>query len=599
MLKEKIFTFLSVLIVVSMLTMLLTGCGSKTDISTGSDTAAAVSAVNTSSIEESDMFTSRDQDPSYDDASSAHVIFDGSTVSAEGSGVQTDGSTVTITEEGTYVLSGSSEDGQVIVSADSASKIQLVLNGLTLKNSGSACILVTQADKVFITLAEGSENALSDNGQAFSATVDDSNIDGVIFSKDTLTFNGSGALAIQASANHAIVSKDDLKFTGGTYQITSSGKALSGKDSIRIKDGTFEIDSEDDALHSDNEEDGKGFVYIEGGTMNIATQDDGIHAENSIAVEGGTINISQSNEGIEALTIDINGGVLNVTASDDGINASGGSGSTTQNGFMGFGSDNGSGVTTAEKESEGSEYVSLAVSSSTPDTSQASDGSLMKGHGGMGGGMMDVEEDAYLRITGGEVNVNAGGDGLDSNGTIYIDGGTVLVNGPTNSGNGALDYGVDAIITGGTVLIAGSSGMAESFGTSSTQYSMMITLDSVASAGTAVTLTDSTGNTILTFTPEKQFQNVILSSPELKEGTYTLTVGSESQEVTVSSITTTVGSSGFGGGMMGGMPHGGGMGQSPDQNFGGNGMTPPGGGMGPGSNGGGMHRSDDSTTAAY
>ena len=248
MLKEKIFTFLSVLIVVSMLTMLLTGCGSKTDISTGSDTAAAVSAVNTSSIEESDMFTSRDQDPSYDDASSAHIIFDSSTVSAEGSGVQTDGSTVTITEDGTYVLSGSSEDGQVILSADSTSKIQLVL--------------VTQADKVFITLAEGSENALSDNGQAFSDTVDDSNIDGVIFSKDTLTFNGSGALAIQASANHAIVSKDDLKFTGGTYQITSSGKALSGKDSIRIKDGTFEIDSEDDALHSDNEEDGKGFVYI-------------------------------------------------------------------------------------------------------------------------------------------------------------------------------------------------------------------------------------------------------------------------------------------------------------------------------------------------
>ena len=223
MLKEKIFTFLSVLIVVSMLTMLLTGCGSKTDISTGSDTASAVSAVNTSSIEGSDMFTSRDLDPSYDDASSAHIIFDGSTVSAEGSGVQTDGSTVTITKEGTYVLSGSSEDGQVIISADSASKIQLVLNGLTLKNSGSACVLVTQADKVFITLAEGSENTLSDNGQAFSTTVDDSNIDGVIFSKDTLTFNGSGALAIQASANHAIVSKDDLKFTGGTYQITSSG----------------------------------------------------------------------------------------------------------------------------------------------------------------------------------------------------------------------------------------------------------------------------------------------------------------------------------------------------------------------------------------
>ena len=233
MLKEKIFSILSVVIVVSMLTMLLTGCGSKTDSSGASDTASAVSAVNTSSIEETDLFTSRDQDPSYDDATSSHITFDGSSVSAEGSGAAAEGSTVTITEEGTYVLSGSSEDGQIVISADSTSKIQLVLNGLTLTNSDSACILVTQADKVFVTLTEGTENTLSDGGQTYSATVDDSNIDGVIFSKDTLTFNGSGTLTIQASANHAIVSKDDLKFTGGTYHITSSGKALSGKDSIR------------------------------------------------------------------------------------------------------------------------------------------------------------------------------------------------------------------------------------------------------------------------------------------------------------------------------------------------------------------------------
>ena len=139
--------------------------------------------------------------------------------------------------------------------------------------------------------------------------------------------------------------------------------------------------------------------------------------------------------------------------------------------------------------------------------------------------------------------------------------------------------------------------MAESFGTSSTQYNMMVTLDSVASAGTTVTLTDSTGNTVLTFTPEKQFQNVILSSPELTEGSYTLSVGSDSQEVTVSSVTTAVGSSGFGGGMMGGMHQGNGMGQAPDQDFAGSGTTPHGSGMGPGS-GGGMPRAGSNTTAA-
>ena len=583
MLKEKIFSILSVVIVVSMLTMLLTGCGSKTDSSGDSDTASAVSAVNTSSIEETDLFTSRDQDPSYDDSTSTHITFDGSAVSAEGSGAAAEGSTVTITEEGTYVLSGSSEDGQIVISADSTSKIQLVLNGLTLTNSDSACILVTQADKVFVTLTEGTENTLSDGGQTYSATVDDSNIDGVIFSKDTLTFNGSGTLTIQASANHAIVSKDDLKFTGGTYHITSSGKALSGKDSIRIKDGTFEIRSEDDALHSDNEEDGQGFVYIEGGTLNISTQDDGIHAENSVAIEGGTITISQCYEGIEALTIYINGGVLDITSSDDGINASGGSSSTSSEGFMGPGGGNGFGTVTSEEGSEGSGYVSLAVTSATEDASQAQEDTLMHGHGGMGGGMMDVQQDAYLRITGGEVTVNSGGDSLDTNGNLYIDGGTILVNGPTNSGNGAMDYGIDAVITGGTVMIVGSAGMAQTFGTSSTQYSMMVTLDSAVSAGTTVTLTDSSGNTVLSFTPEKQFQNVILSSPELAEGTYTLTVGSNSQEVTVSSVTTTIGSAGNGGGMMGGMPQ--------------NGSMPQDGGMRPGGFGGGMHGSQSGTAA--
>ena len=251
-----------------------------------------------------------------------------------------------------------------------------------------------------------------------------------------------------------------------------------------------------------------------------------------MAIEGGTITISQCYEGIEALTIDINGGVLDITSSDDGINASGGSASTGNDGFMGAGGGNGFGAVTSEDGEEGSGYVSLAMTDTAADASQTQDGSVLRGHGGMGGGMMDVEEDAYLRITGGEVTVNSGGDSLDTNGNLYIDGGTILVYGPTNSGNGALDYG---------------------------------------------------GNTVLSFTPEKQFQNVILSSPELAEGTYTLTVGSDSQEVTVCSVTTTIGSAGNGGGMMSGMPQDGSM--------------PQGGGMRPGGFGGGMHGSQSGTAA--
>ena len=219
---------------------------------------------------------------------------------------------------------------------------------------------------------------------------------------------------------------------------------------------------------------------------------------------------------------------------------------------------------------------------------------------------MDTDENAYLRITGGDLTVNANGDGLDSNGYLYIDGGNITVYGPTNSGNGAVDYGLGATITGGTVMIAGSAGMAETFGGDSTQYSIMTTFDSVIRAGTEVTLTDSSGNVVLQFTPEKDYQNVILSSPSLAEGSYTLTAGSVSKEITVSSITTTVGS----GNTMGGMMNGGMQDSGSGSAFGGHqmpqgGMTPPdqNGGMSSGNSGfngnGSMTPPGQNAAAAY
>lgn len=611
MTRNIVFTSLSSILILAMLILSLSGCGSTSTASVDSS-SGTVTAVSTSSVEESDMFTSRDCDPSYDDADASHIVFSDSTCEAEGSGCTAEGSVVTITEEGTYVISGSTADGQIVVTADETAKVQLVLDGLTMSNDDNACILVTQADKVFITLADGTENSLSDSGTAYSQTIEDTNIDAVIFSKATLTFNGTGSLTVDASANQAIVSKDDLKFTGGNYTISSTDKALVGKDSIRIKDGSFTITAGDDGLHSDHEDADKGFVYIEGGTLSIASGDDGIHATNAISILGGVIDITESYEGIEALAIDINGGEIHVTASDDGLNASGGSNSTQEEQSGGFGSAPGGnfgsfggtgtpGNSTTDSVSTGdtdSGYISLAATQTITGSETAMGDTMQTGMGGgMGGMMMDVEEDAYLRITGGEITVNAGGDGLDSNGYLYIDGGTVTVYGPTNSGNGSIDYGVEAVITGGTVMIAGSSGMAETFGENSTQYSIMCNLSTAVSGGTEVTLKDSNGNTVLSFTPEKDFQNIILSSPDLAEGTYTLTAGSESQEIEVTSICTTVGSGGMGmgGGMINGGNMGGGMmpGSSGDQsgtmNSGNSGMTPPSGGSGMGP--GGMGRS--------
>ena len=485
-----------------------TGTGTGTYLSTTTSTSTDGMITDPSTLDLSSMFTSRDLETGYDESTSTAITLNGDSIEVSGSGATVDGTTVTITDEGTYIISGELSDGQIIVAAEDTTKVQLVLNGVTITNDDSACIYIKSGDKVFITLAAGTINTLSDTGSEYVQT-DENNVDGVIFSKSDVTFNGSGTLVINANYDHGIVGKDDLKFTGGTYVITATGHAIVANDSVRIKDGTFTLTSGDgkDGIQTSNEEEtGKGYIYIEGGDITITASDDGIHAATALIIAGGTINITESYEGLEGDTIDITGGDITVVASDDGLNAS---------------------TSTAQESNDWS-------------------------------AVMDSDDNAYIRITGGTVYVNAQGDGIDSNGMLYIEGGEVYVDGPTESMNGALDTGYSATISGGTVVAAGASGMVETFDTDSTQYSISYTFESTVSGGTEVTLTDSDGNVVFSYTPSKNFQNIVISTPDLTEGTYTITAGDLSEEITVSSISTTAGSSqGMG---MGGGPGGGGMG---------------------------------------
>jgi len=502
------------------------------------------------SLDLTDMFSERDRDASYDESSSAKITLNGTSAEVAGSGAAADGSTVTITEEGTYIVSGTLTDGQIIVEANDSAKVQIVLDGAEITNNDSACILVRSADKVCITLADGTTNTLSDTGDAYTQESEDYTIDGVIFSREDLTLNGSGKLIVNANYKHAVVSKDDLVITGGTYEITAKNKGLAGKDSVRIQDGTISITSEDDAIHTSNaEETGKGFVYIEGGNLTLSAGDDGIHAETALVIAGGTIDIAQSYEGLEGASIDIKDGTVNVKASDDGMNASISDGDSDKtdgvenDGFM-FRDQDAQIQNGSDSQNQESGEVRQA------DDSVQNDMVMHGGHGGMGGGgMMDAQPAAYLKISGGTVYVNAEGDGLDSNGMLYIEGGTTTVDGPTNSGNGSLDYGTGAEITGGTIVAAGSLGMAETFGDSSTQYSIMYNLESAVSEGTEVSLIDSAGNTVMTMTPEKSYQSLLFSSPDLTEGTYTIKAGETEETVEVSGVVTTAGAEG---GMHGG-----------------------------------------------
>ena len=257
-----------------------------------------------STLSASDQFTDRDLAQTADLSSAVSYTL-------------SDGQTITISEEGIYVLQGNADNVTVIVDALDTDKVQIVLDGVSVTNESAPVIYVKNADKVFVTTTS-TENSLSVTG-TFTAD-GETNTDAVIFSKDDLTINGTGTLKVTSTAN-GITSKDDLKVTGSTLSVTCADDALEANDSIRIAGGTITIDSEKDGLHAENDEDDTvGYIYISGGTLTIDAADDAVHATTILQVDDGTLDL-EAREGLEATQVLINGGDITIAASDDGINS--------------------------------------------------------------------------------------------------------------------------------------------------------------------------------------------------------------------------------------------------------------------------------------
>lgn len=436
----------TIILFLTMGALMLSGCNTKIGNTTQQTTES--STTTSSSITEtdtSDMFSDRDKEVGYDESESVTISLADNSSSCESDAVSITENTITIKDEGTYILSGSLSDGMIIVEAEDTDKVQIVLNGVSISNDQSAALYVRSADKVFVTTASGTENTLEHNGSSYTA-IDENNIDAAIFSKSDLTLNGEGTLTVTAQEGHGIVSKDDLVLTSGTYVITSASHGLSGKDSVRIANGTYTIVSGKDGIHAQNKDDSSsGFVYLAGGTYTIS-------------------------------------------AGDDGINAAGGNDSSSSEGFQG------------------------------------------------GDDQFASTEGAYIQISGGVLYVNASGDGIDSNGDITVSGGETYVSGPTNDGNGSLDYNGSAQITGGIFAASGSSGMAQNFDSSSTQGTIMVNIDE-QEGNTEISLLDSSSTELLSWTAEKQYSSIIISTPEIQQGeTYTITAGTAEQSVTMDSL---------------------------------------------------------------
>lgn len=550
----------------------ISGCSldsfSKTTTETSSESSS--SATEITYLDADDMFTDRDKEVGYDEDTATAITLSDDASSCDSSSVTISNNTITITDEGTYLLTGSLSDGQVIVDADDK-KVQLVLDSVNINCDTSAALYVKAADKVFVTLASDSENSLS-NTSDFVA-IDDNNIDAVIFSKDDLTLNGSGTLTVTAKYGHGIVSKDDLVITSGTYQITAAKHALSGKDSVRIADGVLTLDAGTDGIHSENtDNDAKGFIYIangdisitadsdgfdaeetlqvDGGNIEVAAGDDGLHADGDLIITDGTINVTKSYEGLEGMTVTVEDGNISVVSSDDGINAAG-DGTSEESSQSGTPPEKPDGSDSTEDRPEppsgfdkndnssansNSDSNSDSKPADLPDGNGGSgggNGAPGGGNGGPGGGMEEATDYNLIQISGGKIYINANGDGIDSNGNLTVTGGEIYVDGPTSGGDGALDCSGTALISGGTVIAVGSSGMAENFDSSSAQGSMITTVSDSMITGD-ITLTDSEGNTIVSYSPSKEYSSVAISCADLKEGeTYTLVAGDTSTSVSL------------------------------------------------------------------
>lgn len=513
---------ISILALILAFALTLTSCGTASGASSSAvrTTSSEQSADN--AVSKSEMFTERDLSDDYDESEAETITLNGSSAeTSAASGVSIDGSTVTISAEGVYIVSGTLSDGQIVVEADDAAKVQIVLKDASITSSTSAALYVKSADKVFVTTAEGTENTLA-NGGSFTAD-GDTNIDGAVYAKDDITFNGSGSLTITSPAGHGVVGNDDVKFGGGTYTITASAHGVKANDSARFaeSDVTITAGADKDGVHVSDNDDASAaeydsFFYIADGTLTISAQDDGIHADAQVIIEGGTITVNESYEGIEGLSINISGGSTTVTASDDGLNAAGGN---SASGSQAFGGDDWNG----------------------------------------GGMMSDGGTDGSITISGGSVKITAGGDGVDSNGSVEISGGYTLVQGPTNGDTSVLDYNGTATVKAGTFIATGGAGMAQSF--SSADQGLIAVSVGNQSSGSTVTLKDESGAVIAETTPELDYAVVYISTEDMAAGsTYTLTAGNYSESITLSENIYSNLAGGMGGmraGLGGGGPRGG------------------------------------------
>lgn len=539
----------------------------------------------------------------------AMVVLSDAGIQIDGTGCEAEENRLKIKNAGVYEISGSLSDGSIYVNADNESEVHLILNGVSVHNETGAALYCKKASKVTVTLAEGSENSLSDGGAYVLAEGEDEP-DATLYAKHDLVLNGTGSLLVESVFTDGIKGKDSLYILEGTYSVTAADDGIVGRDLLYVSGGNITVTSAGDALKSSNDTDGTlGNILIDNGAFSLASQKDGIQAENTVTINGGSFTIqsgggsanatgkkddmgfgggrgmwgdwqtgnqttedTESAKGIKAnngvtiaggtFSLDcqddgvhsnqdvlIAGGVFEISTGDDGMHAD--NRLTLENGCRVNVTKSYEGLEAMYIDVNGGE-ISVTASDDGLNAAGGADGSGF-GFGGQGGGFGAGEGE--ITVNGGTLTVNGSGDGIDSNGNVTINGGSILVFGPTSGGNGVLDFGSNFVINGGSLFAIGGSDMAQTPSASSAQYSLAAVTASYAEAGSTVEIAVD-GETVFSVKVTKRANYIIASSGKFgKEKEVTILVnGKEVVSGALTDIVTGFGitpGQGFGGGMNG------------------------------------------------
>jgi hypothetical protein len=363
---------------------LMAACAQST---TTSNTNATTNNATTTSTKtnQTSYFTEKDYDTSYDESTASKIELSGSSANVSGDGVTVSGSKVTISKAGTYVISGQSDGVQIKIAADKSDDVKLVLKGVTMTNTDAA-ISATSAGHVYLTLAEGTTNSLSD-----SSSNSDEKANASLFSKVDLTINGSGILNVDGKKSNAIKANDTLHITGGTFNVTSVGDAFNVNDELNVTGATMTIDAKEDGVKVDNDDDMTvGNMYLANNTITVTAGEDSIHASGNLVIDSGTYTVKNATEGIEGKSITINGGDINVYSTDDGVNA-------------------------ANKNAQQSDiYFTMTGGNLTVEVGQ--------------GDTDPIDSNGNIMVTGGTIKL-IGQSGFDFDGTATYTGGDIYING--------------------------------------------------------------------------------------------------------------------------------------------------------------------------